>query len=99
MGRYYFHVWDGSNLRWDRDGLELDSLDEAREEIAAAVRMLGPTGHDLSGHVVHVMAEDGSLTSVPLQQVRTAVTAVAPSRLSRLLRRGTGSVRPLRTGT
>ncbi len=30
MPRYYFPSWDGDRLSEDRDGVELDALDEAR---------------------------------------------------------------------
>jgi hypothetical protein len=64
MRRYYFHVWDGRQLRKDKRGVELERLEEAVEEVEATMKQLGETGEDLSRYVVEVVSDDGSKTYI-----------------------------------
>ncbi len=64
MPRYYFPSWDGDRLSEDRDGVELDALDEARTlAIIALVELARDVlPHAANGRSLKIRVLDGDDT-------------------------------------
>ena len=69
MQRYFFHIWDGRQLRRDRRGVELENLENALEDVSEVLRLLCENGEDLSHYVVEVVSDDGSTTYIPARTI------------------------------
>ena len=79
MQRYFFHIWDGRDLRRDKRGVELARLEDALEDVSEMLRLLGESGEDLSRYVVEVVSDDGSATYIPARTIASPWIRRSPS--------------------